>query len=178
MNKLFITITTLVIVISISIKVSTVFLKQNNFTLTIIKPDAVQVKNDEKIINMIQEHGFKILRMEKLQLTQKEAEAFYTIHKNKPFFNQLITFMISGPIIVMALKKRNAIQEWRKLMGTTNPVKAEKGTIRQLFGSTITKNAVHGSDAWQAAQQEIDQFFPGLLTNQKKTTNNMKGNLA
>jgi len=168
-NKLFIILTT-IIIIGIVTKVIEMLSIENNLTFAMIKPDAVQAKNDGKIIDIIRQHGFEIVQMQKIQLTKKDAEAFYAVHKNKPFFCKLVTFVTSGPVIVMALKKENAIQDWRKLMGATNPKKAEASTIRKLFGTNITSNAVHGSDAWQTAQQEIRQFFPGLTINPKKLT--------
>ncbi len=169
-NKLFIILTT-IIIIGIITKAIEAFSIENNLTFAMIKPDSVQTKNDDKIIDIIKQHGFKIMAMQKTQLTQKEAEDFYATHKNKPFFCKLITFVTSGPVIGMALKKENAIQDWRKLMGATDPKKAETGTIRKLFGTNITSNAVHGSDSWQTAQQEIRQFFPNLTANFKEKVN-------
>ena len=168
-NKLLIILATITI-IGIIIKVIEIFSIENNFTFAMIKPDAVQAENDSKIIDMIKQHGFEIMRMKKTQLTKKNTEIFYAVHKNKPFFCKLVTFVTSGPVIVMALKKENAIQDWRKLMGATDPEKAKTGTIRKLFGTNITSNAVHGSDARQTAQQEIRQFFPDLTINPRKLT--------
>lgn len=170
MKKLFI-IFIAITIIGMTTKLIKMFSIKNDLTFAMIKPDAVQAKNDDRIIDMIKQHGFKITRMKKTKLTKKEAEAFYAVHKNKPFFCKLITFVTSGPIIVMVLKKENAIQNWRKLMGATDPKKAKPGTIRQLFGTNITSNAVHGSDAWQTAQQEISQFFPDLIASPKQTIN-------
>lgn len=129
-------------------------------TFAMIKPDAIQAKNSGNIINLVEQHGFEILRMEKTWLTKKKAESFYAVHKDKPFFKELVSFVTSGPVIVMALKKDNAIKDWRTLMGATNPDQAKKGTIRQLFGTGISSNAVHGSDAPQTAKQELELFFP------------------
>ena len=127
-------------------------------TLAIIKPDAVTAGNSGKIIDKIEQSGFKIIAMKKTELTKEKAEEFYAIHKGKPFFDELISFMISGPIVVLVLEKENAIEEWRKLMG-----KAEiEGTLRNLFGTSVTKNAVHGSDSPETAKTEIKQFFPEL----------------
>jgi len=127
-------------------------------TLAIIKPDAVAAGNSGKIIDKIEQSGFKIIAMKKTELTKEKAEEFYAIHKGKPFFDELISFMISGPIVVLVLEKENAIEEWRKLMG-----KAEiEGTLRNLFGTSVTKNAVHGSDAPETAKTEIKLFFPEL----------------
>jgi nucleoside-diphosphate kinase len=127
-------------------------------TLAIIKPDAVAAGNSGKIIDKIEQGGFKIIAMKKTELTKEKAEEFYAIHKGKPFFDELVSFMISGPIVTLVLEKENAIQEWRKLMG-----KAEiEGTLRNLFGTSVTKNAVHGSDAPEAAKTEIKLLFPEL----------------
>ena len=169
-NKLFIILATITIS-SIITKVTETFSIESNLTFAMIKPDAVQTKNDNKIIDIIKQHGFEIMAMKKTHLTQKEAENFYSVHKNKSFFCTLITFVISDPVIGMALKKENAIQDWRKLMGATDPKKALTGTIRKLFGTNITENAVHGSDSWQTAQQEISQFFPHLSANFKEKIN-------
>jgi len=129
-------------------------------TFAIIKPDAVKAKNIGKIITMIEDNGFDIVNMEKLQLKPEEAKEFYAVHKDKPFFQEVIDFMCSGPIVIMALGKENAIQEWRKLMGATNPKDADQGTIRKLFGTDIMRNATHGSDSPENAKIELDLFFP------------------
>ena len=165
-NKLLIILATITI-IGIIIKVIEIFSIENNFTFAMIKPDAVQAENDSKIIDMIKQHGFEIMRMKKTQLTKKDTEIFYGVHKNKPFFCKLVTFVTSGPVIVMALKKENVIQDWRKLMGATDPEKAETGTIRKLFGTNITSNAVHGSDSPQTAKQKLGIFFPEMINNTK-----------
>lgn len=132
-------------------------------TFAIIKPDAVAAKNSGKIIDLIEKNGFEILRMQKLQLTKKQAETFYAIHKERPFFNELVNFIISGPVIIMVLEKDNAVNEWRNLMGSTNPAQADAGTVRKLFGTDIGKNASHGSDSPENAIIEIRQFFPELV---------------
>jgi nucleoside-diphosphate kinase len=100
--------------------------------------------------------------MQKKQLTRAEAEQFYAVHKERPFFGELVTYMISGPVILMALEKENAIQEWRDLMGATNPAKAAPGTLRRMFGTSIGSNATHGADAPETAQEELKFFFPNL----------------
>jgi len=128
-------------------------------TLAIIKPDVVAAGKTGKIIDMIEQKEFIIDRMEKGMLKKDHAEKFYAIHKDKPFFNELIEFITSGPIIVMALRKENAIDDWRKLMGVTDPAKASEGTIRKLYGTDIGKNAVHGSDSLENAKQELMLFF-------------------
>lgn len=131
-------------------------------TLAIIKPDAVKKGYTAKITDIIEKNGFKVVRKKELHLSKQQAEKFYEIHKARPFFGELVDFMTSGPIVAMALEKPNAVAEWRKLMGDTNPAKAETGTIRKLFGANIGENATHGSDATQTAQQELKFFFPDL----------------
>lgn len=131
-------------------------------TLAIIKPDAVKAKNTGKIIDMIEKAGFSIDAMAKAILDQETAELFYEEHEGKPFFNELVEFMTSGPVIIMALGKENAIEDWRKLMGATNPANAAEGTIRKLYGASVGNNAVHGSDSEASAQRELGIFFEGL----------------
>lgn len=131
-------------------------------TLAIIKPDAMKALRAGDIISLIELNKFTIKRMTKLQLSREQAEAFYAIHSDKPFFGELVDYMISGPVIVMALEKENAIQEWRDLMGATNPAKAAPGTLRRMFGTSIGNNATHGSDAPETAQQELKFFFSDL----------------
>lgn len=131
-------------------------------TLAIIKPDAMKALRTGDIISLIELNKFTIKRMTKLQLSREQAEAFYAIHSDKPFFGELVDYMISGPVIVMALEKENAIQEWRDLMGATNPAKAAPGTLRRMFGTSIGNNATHGSDAPETAQQELKFFFSDL----------------
>lgn len=128
-------------------------------TFAMIKPDAVKAGNTGKIIDLIEKNGFNILGMYKTQLPKEKAEEFYAVHKDRPFFGELVEFVSSGPIVVMALEKDNAIAEWRKLMGATNPAEAEEGTIRKLFGTDIGSNATHGSDAPETAQVELTLFF-------------------
>lgn len=128
-------------------------------TLAIIKPDAVRAKNSGKIIDRIEQEGFTIIDLKKVHLDKEGAEKFYEAHKNKKFFNDLVNFMISGPVIVLILEKQAAIKGWRELMGGTNPIDAKEGTIRKQFGSNVEQNAVHGSDSSDAAQREIKFFF-------------------
>ncbi len=128
-------------------------------TLAIIKPDAVKAKSTGAIIERIESEGFSIKNMEKMQLTRKQAEAFYAVHKSRPFFQELVTFMISGPVVVMALEKKDAVLAWRDLMGATNPAQAADKTLRRLYGANIGENAVHGSDSLETAQQEVAFFF-------------------
>lgn len=131
-------------------------------TLAIIKPDTVAAGHADRIINMIKDNNFTILREEKITLTRDQAERFYGIHKGKPFFEELVGMMTSGPIVVLALEKIDAIKAWRELMGNTNPAKAAPGTIRNLYGTSIGSNATHGSDAPETAAQELLFFFPDL----------------
>jgi len=128
-------------------------------TLSIIKPDAVERNLEEKIKLIFQDDGFKILKEKKLKLEKSEAEQFYKVHETKPFYSDLCEYLSSGPIVVMILEKENAILANRKLMGATDPKKAEKGTIRNQFGLSIDKNSVHGSDSVENAKIEINFFF-------------------
>ena len=128
-------------------------------TLSIIKPDAVERGLENEIKQMFKENGFKILKEKKIQLEKPEAEIFYKIHETKPFYNDLCTYLSSGPIVVMVIEKNNAVMDNRKLMGATNPKEAEEGTIRKKFGISIDKNSVHGSDSVENAKIEIDFFF-------------------
>jgi len=128
-------------------------------TLSIIKPDAVERNLEEKIKSIFIKNNFQISKQKKVKLEKKEAEIFYRVHETKPFYNDLCNYLSSGPIVVMVLTKQNAILENRKLMGATDPLKAEVGTIRKEFGISIDKNSVHGSDSPENAKTEIDFFF-------------------
>ncbi len=128
-------------------------------TLAIIKPDAIKNKHIGHIIEKIEAKGFAIQQAFMLQLAQEEAAEFYHIHADKPFFNDLTTFMSSAPLMIMILEKENAIAEWRTLMGATNPSEAEAGTIRAEYANSIDENAVHGSDSVETAFEEITFFF-------------------
>ena len=128
-------------------------------TLSIIKPDAVERNLDNEIKQMFIKSGFHILKEKKIQIEKSEAEKFYKVHETKPFYNDLCTYLSSGPIIAMILEKENAVADNRKLMGATNPKDAEKGTIREKYGISIDKNSVHGSDSVENAKIEIDFFF-------------------
>ena len=131
-------------------------------TLAIIKPDAVSHKDSGMIISLIELNKFTILRMQKMELTTKQAELFYDIHKERPFFRELVDTMTQGPVIVLALEKEDAIRQWRDLMGPTDPLKAPPGTLRSMFGTNIGSNATHGSDAPETAKKELAFFFPEL----------------
>ena len=128
-------------------------------TLSIIKPDAVERNLDGQIKEMFLSNGFKIVQEKKIQIEKQEAEKFYKVHETKPFYNDLCTYLSSGPIVVMILEKKNAIIANRELMGSTNPKDAAEGTIRKKFGISIDKNSVHGSDSAENAKIEIDFFF-------------------
>jgi nucleoside-diphosphate kinase len=128
-------------------------------TLAIIKPDAVKKNNVGKIIQRIEDEGFKIVKMKMVYLTKDEAKGFYIIHKEKPFYNSLTEFMASGEIVVLVLEREDAISHWRQVMGATDPALAKPGTLRHAFGFSVERNAVHGSDSLQTAEWEINFFF-------------------
>ena len=128
-------------------------------TLSIIKPDAVERNLENEIKLMFQDKGFKIIKEKKIQIEKSEAEAFYKVHETKPFYNDLCTYLSSGPIIVMVLEKENAVIDNRELMGATNPKDAIEGTIRKKYGLSIDKNSVHGSDSIDNAKIEISFFL-------------------
>ena len=128
-------------------------------TLSIIKPDAVQRNLENEIKEMIINNGFSVLKEKKIQIEKSEAEKFYKVHETKPFYNDLCTYLASGPIVVMILEKENAVLGNRELMGATNPQEASEGTIRKKYGISIDKNSVHGSDSVENAKIEIDFFF-------------------
>ena len=130
-----------------------------NKTFTIIKPDAFSSGYSGPIIEMIEKAGFKIKNMRLIRMDNDMASNFYDVHKEKPFFDRLCNYMCSGPIIVMELSKENAVEDFRKLIGTTNPEDAEEGTIRKLYATSVQANAIHGSDSDENAKIEIDFFF-------------------
>lgn len=131
----------------------------SNRTFTIIKPDSVRKNNFGKIISRIEEQGFKVLGVKKIGLSQRQAEAFYAVHKARPFFGSLVEYMTSGPVFVAALERDNAVAHLRQIMGATDPQKADAGTIRKDFGESIEQNAIHGSDSDENAKIEIAFFF-------------------
>ncbi len=131
-----------------------------NRTFTIIKPDAVKAGKTEDIKKIITEAGFKIVSEKPLTLSEEQAQAFYAVHKGKEFYDRLIAFMTSGPIVAIILEKENAVADYRKLIGSTDPEKAEEGTIRKKYATTTTFNAVHGSDSDENARIEGEFFFP------------------
>ena len=128
-------------------------------TLSIIKPDAVERKLEDKIKNIFINNNFEIVREKKVKLEKKDAEQFYKVHETKPFYNDLCEYLSSGPVLVMILRKENAVTDNRKIMGSTNPNEAAPGTIRKEFGISIDKNSVHGSDSKENAEIEIKFFF-------------------
>ena len=128
-------------------------------TLSILKPDAVERNLENEIKEMFKGKGFSIIKEKKIQIEKSEAEKFYKVHETKPFYNDLCSYLSSGPIVVMVLEKENSILANRDLMGATNPKDAEEGTIRQKYGISIDKNSVHGSDSIENAKIEIDFFF-------------------
>ena len=131
-------------------------------TFAIIKPDAFSAGNAGLIISRIYQENFRIVGLKKLFLSKREAEGFYYVHKDRPFFDELTDFMSSGPCLVMVLEAGGAIKKWRDLMGATNPAEANDGTLRKEFGSSVGENATHGSDAAETAAFEISYFFAGL----------------
>ncbi len=131
-------------------------------TFAIIKPDAFAAGNAGKILARIYEQGFKVVGLKKLYLSRQEAEGFYYVHRERPFFGELTEFMSSGPCIVMVLEAEGCIKKWRNLMGATDPAEADEGTLRKEFGTFVGENATHGSDAPETAAFEISYFFSGL----------------
>ena len=132
---------------------------KNNLTFTMIKPDAMENGYAGEILSMILKNGFRISALKLIHLTNRQAEIFYNIHRKKPFFDELVTFMTRSPIIVAVLKKNNAVEDFRKLIGSTNPEDAEKGTVRKLFATSMGENAIHGSDSDDNAHIESSFFL-------------------
>jgi nucleoside-diphosphate kinase len=132
---------------------------KGNFTLSIIKPNAVRTGKTGPILAMVNEGGFEISAIKMVQMTTSQAESFYEVHKDKSFFEELVEFMTSGPVVVMILRHQNAVEEFRKLIGATDPAKAEPGTIRKTFAVSVKMNAVHGSDSDENATREANFFF-------------------
>jgi nucleoside-diphosphate kinase len=128
-------------------------------TLCIIKPDAVRKNVQGSIIQRLTDAGFKILGMKMIRLTEEMGKRFYEVHKERPFYGELVSFMISGPVVVIALEKENAVADYRKLIGATDPAEAEEGTIRKLFADSKSENAVHGSDSEENGKTEVGFFF-------------------
>jgi nucleoside-diphosphate kinase len=135
---------------------------EGDFTFSIIKPNAVRTGKTGPILSMINEAGFEISAIKMVKMTLGQAQAFYEVHRGKPFFDGLVEFMSSGPVVVMILRHENAIDNFRKLIGSTDPAKAEPGTIRKIFAVSVQMNAVHGSDSSENAAKEADFFFSGI----------------
>ena len=133
-----------------------------DYTFSIIKPNAVRTGKTGPILAMINESGFEICAMKMIRMTLLQAESFYDVHNGKPFFSSLVEFMTSGPVIVMILRRGNAVEEFRKLIGATDPEQAEPGTIRKIFAVSLQMNAVHGSDSDENARREADFFFSDI----------------
>jgi len=133
---------------------------KGQITLTIIKPEAVAKEYTGPILKIINEHGFHIAAMKMTRLTRHLAEEFYAIHRERPFYKELVEFMISGPVVLAILQKSNAVEDYRALIGNTDPAKAGEGTIRKYFAESVQKNAVHGSDSDENAVRECNFFFP------------------
>jgi nucleoside-diphosphate kinase len=129
-------------------------------TLTILKPDTVERRNVGAIIARLEQEGFEILAAKRLRLSVEQARAFYAVHRERPFYAPLVAFMTSGPVWVMALERDNAVEYLRRIMGATDPAKAERGTIRAQFATSIERNAIHGSDSAENARAEVAFFFP------------------
>lgn len=134
----------------------------NDYTFSIIKPDAVKAGNTGPILSQINEAGFEIAAMKMLQITRPQAEEFYAVHSERSFYPDLVEFMISGPVVVLVLRHENAVEEFRKLIGATDPAKAEKGTVRARFATNVQMNAVHGSDSPENAAREAGFFFSAI----------------
>ena len=134
---------------------------KTKITFTMIKPDAMENGHSGDILSLIQKSGFRVSALKLVHLTKPQAEIFYSIHKEKPFFEELVMFMTRSPIIVAVIKKNNAVEDFRKLIGSTNPKEAKKGTVRKLFASSMGENAIHGSDSAENARIESSYFFAG-----------------
>jgi nucleoside-diphosphate kinase len=129
-------------------------------TLTILKPDTVARRNVGAIVQRLEQEGFEILAARKMRLSEDQARTFYAVHRERPFYESLVTFMTEGPVWVMALSRDNAVEHLRKVMGATDPARAEPGTIRAAYGTSIERNAIHGSDSAENARIEVSFFFP------------------
>jgi nucleoside-diphosphate kinase len=133
----------------------------NQRTLCIIKPDAVEKRVQGNILQRLLEEKFQVVAMRQAHLTRKQAEGFYAVHKERPFFDELCTFMTRGPVVLVALERDNAVQHYRDVIGATDPAKAADGTIRKLYGTNVGENACHGSDSEENGAKECAYFFPG-----------------
>lgn len=133
-----------------------------NKTFAMIKPDALENKNLGNIVTMIEQNGFQIIRLQLARLSVLQVETFYEMHKGKSFYEELIEYITSGPVALLALQKENAVTEWRELIGATNPTNARVGTIRKMYAESVGRNAVHGSDSDESAVRELEFFFKDL----------------
>jgi nucleoside-diphosphate kinase len=135
-------------------------------TFSIIKPDAVASGKAGKILALLEENGFRLVALRMAKLSQSQAEGFYAVHKERPFYSSLVKFMTEGPVVLMALEREDAVKRLREVMGATNPANAADGTVRKLFAESIERNAIHGSDAPETAAQELQFFFTSVELNQ------------
>jgi nucleoside-diphosphate kinase len=135
-------------------------------TFSIIKPDAVASGKAGKILSLLEENGFRVVALRMTKLSQSQAEGFYAVHRERPFYGSLVKFMTEGPVIVMALERADAVKKLREVMGATNPANATEGTVRKLYAESIERNAIHGSDAPETAAQELAFFFNSVELNQ------------
>ena len=135
-------------------------------TFSIIKPDAVASGKAGKILALLEENGFRIVALRMVKLSQSQAEGFYAVHRERPFYSSLVKFMTEGPVIVMALEREDAVKKLREVMGATNPANAAEGTVRKLYAESIERNAIHGSDAPETAAEELKYFFTGIELNE------------
>ena len=135
-------------------------------TFSIIKPDAVATGKAGKILSLLEDNGFRVVGLRMVKLSQAQAEGFYEVHRERPIFGSLVTFMTEGPVIVMALEREDAVKKLREVMGATNPANAAEGTVRKLYAESIERNAIHGSDAPETAAQELAYFFTGIELSQ------------
>jgi nucleoside-diphosphate kinase len=135
-------------------------------TFSIIKPDAVATGKTGKILSLLEDNGFRIVALRKVKLSQAQAEGFYAVHKERPFYGSLVKFMTEGPVVVMALEREDAVKKLREVMGATNPANAAEGTVRKLYAESIERNSIHGSDAPETAAEELKYFFTEIELNE------------
>jgi len=136
-------------------------------TFSIIKPDAVATGKAGKVLSLLEENGFRIVALRMTKLSQSQAEGFYAVHRERPFFGSLVKFMTEGPVIVLALEREDAVKKLREVMGATNPANAAEGTVRKLYAESIERNAIHGSDAPETAAEELKYFFTTIELEQR-----------
>jgi nucleoside-diphosphate kinase len=135
-------------------------------TFSIIKPDAVASGKAGKILSLLEDNGFRVVALRMTKLSQSQAEGFYAVHRERPFFGSLVKFMTEGPVILMGLEREDAVKKLREVMGATNPANAAEGTVRKLYAESIERNAIHGSDAPETAAEELKYFFTSIELNQ------------